>query len=951
MSKCTTGSASICRMQALEFWEYTAIPPSSHLSDFTSINCFDKLADSTAKLVKDKWIYIFSEDGDIQIQEAYVTTRDAPETTALEGYGSTEDDDGDSGFFKKSGDLLFNQDSQKKESFDVFSIFQNNSNEQSKADEKQTIIKGTSNTVQVFQFTPQDSDGSTTLSKSREKSNNKVSQWNVNLNTNSWVLLSSVQLTSERLFMYKYSRPLIQSRTSHFNADTAPIREITKLKCYIADPLEIAAGLKKEYENSQIEVAKFDNDPQNSAGTILYPLVEKLSVENEKIRTKWLDMKAFDARLKPIVNKEYAVRNAAGVAEDQLFAWKTSSFFREGAKDLWGDKERAEEGLSRIPKLTALTETRYLYWEFQQKDSWYEEVMINTAYDFASLFQVGRKITTTALDGKILGFIDQWIVGKIIGEIAFSPLGRRDRASKIETILDTVDDVFIKKQWTHLLPGPLTIDQVLNPDGLGLYDKLLPSNFNPQGVAPRGFVKETGINGVSIRHFFTVKDKPNWVNPYLEVLNIRRSEAKAVNQIKIGQTILHGPVPKIIKDWQRAEELKQYSNAYKKTSDDVDTWISTEQAKRNRVKSWSNITKSIALAVEIVNLTVALKEMFQSDDVKSKINAAGSLCDAIGASDYLLELWLTSAEKHGSMVGRKITKQLVGRILYTAAFIGAITDGVGAYLAAVDAYDHNQYGLVAANAVIIGSAAIGIALAYQAAAGTAVAASAGTAAGSMMFFAGTAGPLGLIAGSMFVLGNIMIWYFSESPLETWCYDSQWGTAYFHSRSSNPKADLTIDLKRLISAIFTPKPSCVIAKYLDPATASTWMDGYGNLHNNAGYYVEIDFELSPYFCESESQLFFELSISLNLLAPVEISSMEIWLKPGDGRMIKRNDICAVWRYTIPFEDLRLKPINVEKGSHLFSIKRLVYDPNGKMSEDELKAETGSKLEDKPLWIRN
>lgn len=896
MSKCSTGGVTECRMQMLEFWEYLHIPPQT---DYLS-KVFDKIKQSEIALVGTKpdregpglelaygkWIYFFTEEnGKItEYQEVFFSIGGCNESAPLQNGKD---------FFEKICDA-------------VNSSINPNSSEPPKGSTNKPA------NVQKYQFTPRDSNGNTKLTQDRWPEPEEKSGWSVNLSATTWLFLSQDQISKERFSAYITDLPLLKTRAFSISAQSIPpsTNQYKPIKCYLFDPIEIAQQLSIRYGNALDKVKTFEGNKENTSGAVLFNLVEARAALQPEIKNpgdisnSWLKWAEFEKRLKPLADLERLVTRALTDAESYLCEWKQGMYFRAAMWDLYGNEIDGEKGIDKIPTLTMRTEIKYLAWELAQKDSWYKEVMNTSKMEYGNRFQFFRKTTTAyyagpkaAIDAKLLKFVDHVILGILIGATSTSNLSIKNKTALHIAAISEIDDLLLRKKWMDFLFQKYTTHTAHTSD---LIPRREPIRTPTQGAPLATHVGETNRSSVSIGHFLYSKYYGKYKSDLRDEYDrmIWNETAKDIPAMK--------------------ERIKNRS-----------AWI----------KSIPPVAKFIFLGIETVNLYYAGEDAFESPNAKTGVNLAGSFCDAAGAIEFLLvngdDSTVFLKKTLGKDLAEKVAKN-AGKFLLRAAIVGAIADGVGATSGYMESYGNRQYGLAAANYTIIISSTLTLG-ALTASALSATATEGVVLTGGAAVFAGLAWPLTVCAAVYFAVGAAAVWYFSESQLQSWCYDSQWGNGITHP-PINPARSFSDELEDLLNILFTPKINCFITN-----------------GNDYARWLTINFELTPLYIEDKTQIHFVLNLqnpgSLNILPDHTITET---FKPKQG-LVKESDNKFFWQFSKSFKELGLpehfgnspdSPTSKTLSNHAGPVSyllRYVYDPQGKLTKPELDKKLGPKID--------
>jgi len=183
----------------------------------------------------------------------------------------------------------------------------------------------------------------------------------------------------------------------------------------------------------------------------------------------------------------------------------------------------------------------------------------------------------------------------------------------------------------------------------------------------------------------------------------------------------------------------------------------------------ANHAQKFLLIFETINFTLAYDAFRKQESTGSITDYAGivgAIMDLAGAIGKRAQIILEKQERQLAIDAGKETykesKKLVifSRVLVVVGTVGGICDMIEYRSAALDAAKTYNLGQVCGSVVMYMGAALGVHAIFMGVAGLAF-----------------AGPAGWIALALVVIGSLIVWYFTESELETWLRTCQWGRDY------------------------------------------------------------------------------------------------------------------------------------------------------------------------------
>jgi hypothetical protein len=212
--------------------------------------------------------------------------------------------------------------------------------------------------------------------------------------------------------------------------------------------------------------------------------------------------------------------------------------------------------------------------------------------------------------------------------------------------------------------------------------------------------------------------------------------------------------PKIHYDFVDVPQSRQVlvsakTNEYYKA---MDEW-------KQHVEKAGKACNAILLAIETINMISAMKGFDSKGDAAentlSIIDMGGSIADAVGATDFLLQSKIT--KKYGEAAAKKFFARV--------NLVGSVADYVGALNKSYKASSEGKMGLALSHSVLGLAATAGGVSSVLALQGS----------GAMAFGIGTGG-WGFIAIGLALAGSGLVWFFTEEDLEEWAKESEWGEA-------------------------------------------------------------------------------------------------------------------------------------------------------------------------------
>jgi hypothetical protein len=181
----------------------------------------------------------------------------------------------------------------------------------------------------------------------------------------------------------------------------------------------------------------------------------------------------------------------------------------------------------------------------------------------------------------------------------------------------------------------------------------------------------------------------------------------------------------------------------------------------------ANHASKLLVVFEVLNFTFAMDAFNRQRGQRQLTDYAGplgSLMDLAGAIGKRIETTLERQERELALrVGRETYEEshrliIIGRVLAVIGVIGGICDMIEARQSALRVAETLNYGQVIGFTVMFMGAALGVHSLIAAA-------------------AGATGPPGWVAVAIVLVGILLVVYSTDSPLETWFRNCQWGDHY------------------------------------------------------------------------------------------------------------------------------------------------------------------------------
>lgn len=274
-------------------------------------------------------------------------------------------------------------------------------------------------------------------------------------------------------------------------------------------------------------------------------------------------------------------------------------------------------------------------------------------------------------------------------------------------------------------------------------------------------------------------------------------------------------------------------------------------------------TPRFMAAIQLINLAfagVALRESKTTQEkIRNSAGVIGSVADSVAALEYVL------------------AKRLGQQVFKIAAVVGGVLDYVGAVWNAAEESSKGNTGLAAGYGVTaVGATLIGAAGALELAGG-------GTA------MAMGAGALTLVGAAVVLLGALILYLFTESPLEEWLKDSHWGVR-------NTGRALRDDLSELLRLIGHPRVRVRLEPYDKPMMNMGRIDGNHKWLTSKTVTVHVE----PLFF-LEGQTSYELEVDVHchyegsvrgvddsIFGQFDFLKDQTWRIPGrDGRVHRKD----------------------------------------------------------------